>query len=81
MSINGIRQLAQSKFATECMREDPKLLFVVGHVNLLYSLLASEEEQTQRFEREFGASNTTNVMAYRAQSQQPFIMSEKLFPA
>jgi hypothetical protein len=78
MSMNNIRQLAEFKLASECIRDEPNLLLVVGHVNLLYSLLASEHEQTQRFEREFPASNTTNVRPLRKQPNHVYSMSEKL---
>jgi len=77
MSINSIWQLAQVKLATECMREDHNLLRVVGHANLLYSLAASEE-QTQRFEEEFGASNTAKFGHWRAQFKQLYTLSERL---
>jgi phosphohistidine phosphatase SixA len=78
MSMNNIRQLAEFKLASECIRDEPNLLLVVGHVNLLYSLLASEYEQTQRFEREFPTSNTASVRPSRKQPKQMYTMSEKL---
>ena len=78
MSINGIWQLAQFKLATECMRGDHNLRLVVGHVNLLNSLASSEDEQTQRFEEEFGAFNIAKFGPWRAQFNQQYTLSEKL---
>jgi hypothetical protein len=77
MSINTIWQLAQFKLATECMRDDHNLLLVVGHANLLYSLAASEHEQTRRFEEEFGATNAADVEACQTRCEQLYSMSEK----
>lgn len=79
MNISNIWHLAQSKLASECMREDHNLLLVVGHANLLYSLTASEHEQRQRFEKEFPASNGTSSRAWRAQPKQLHKLSEKLY--
>jgi hypothetical protein len=78
MSINSIWRLAEFKLATECMREDHNLRFVVGHANLLYSLALSEQEQTQRFEEEFGSSNTAKFGSWSAQSKHLYAMSERL---
>lgn len=75
MSINSIWQLAQFKFATECTKGDPNLLLVVGHANLLYSLAASEHEQTRRFEEEFGTGNGADIEAC---SDKLHTMSEML---
>jgi hypothetical protein len=78
MSVNSLFQLAQFKLYTECMRADHKLLLVVGHANLLYSLSNSGEEQTQRFETELAASNAKVEKAKGAHAEQLYTMSEKL---
>ena len=77
MSIDDIWRLAQCKLESECMKHDYKLLVVVGHANLLFSLAASTHEQKQRFEREFPASDITSAEAECVQSGALYTMSEK----
>jgi hypothetical protein len=80
MSINGILRLAQFKLATECMQEDPNLLLVVGHANLLHSLAASEQEQRQRFQEEFCSLSAAEFRSWHAQSKRLYTMSESYVP-
>ena len=57
MRIVSIYELAQIKLSTECIQADHNLLLVVGHANLLGSLLVhlgdlDSEDETQRFYEE-----------------------------
>jgi hypothetical protein len=57
MRIFGIYELAHIKLSAECVQADHNLLFVVGHTNLLSSLLINlgdldSEDETQRFDEE-----------------------------
>lgn len=57
MKISGIYELAQIKLSIECVQADHNLLLVVGHTNLLDSLLIhlgdlDLEDKTQRFDEE-----------------------------
>jgi len=57
MRVVGIYELAQIKLSIECVQADHKLLLIVGHTNLLSSLLIQLgdldlEDETQRFDEE-----------------------------
>jgi hypothetical protein len=61
--IVGIYELAQIKLSTECVQADHNLLLIVGHTNLLDSLLIhlgdlDSEDETQRFHEELTSLKT-----------------------
>jgi hypothetical protein len=60
MKIVSIYGLAQTKLSTEFVQADHNLLLIVGHTNLLSSLLIhlgdlDSEDETQRFDEELTA--------------------------